>query len=86
MLIDVPGKVRNTPLSARRPLLPLYEAIVNSIQAIDDAKEPNGRIEIAVLRESNHLLKNHDPSFGDITGLNLTRLRRGLFLASGLSA
>lgn len=32
------GKVRNFPLPQNRPLVPLYEAVVNSINAIDDRK------------------------------------------------
>ena len=49
------GKVRNFPLPKNRPLVPLYEAIVNSINAIDErAKEQNkfaGKIEIEVIRD-----------------------------------
>ena len=48
------GKVRNFALPKNRPLVPLYEAIVNSINAIDErAKiEPNlqGNIEIKAVR------------------------------------
>jgi hypothetical protein len=44
MKTDVAGRVKNTSLAASRPLLPLYEAVVNSVQAIEDAHEKNGRI------------------------------------------
>ena len=49
------GKVRNFPLPKNRPLVPLYEAIVNSINAIDERRNKqglcDGRIEIEVVRE-----------------------------------
>ena len=49
------GKVRNFPLPKNRPLVPLYEAIVNAINAIDERAQNNesfeGLIEIEVVRE-----------------------------------
>ena len=49
------GKVRNFPLPKNRPLVPLYEAIVNSINAIDERRNKqglcDGKIEIEVVRE-----------------------------------
>ena len=49
------GKVRNFRLPKDRPLVPLYEAIVNSINAIDERKKNEksfcGQIEIEVLRD-----------------------------------
>lgn len=36
MLFDVAGRVRNTQLAKRNAMLPVYEAVVNSIQAIDE--------------------------------------------------
>lgn len=51
------GKVRNFPLPKNRPLVPLYEAIVNSINAIDERKRSDstlkGTIEVEVLREKS---------------------------------
>ncbi len=47
MQTDIQGRVRNVSLPVSKPLLPLYEAIVNSIQAIEDLGETrNGRIDI----------------------------------------
>ena len=37
MQIDILGKVREKKLANNNVLLPLYEAIVNSIHAIEDA-------------------------------------------------
>jgi hypothetical protein len=53
-------------------LLPLYEAVVNSIQAIEDVKERNGRIDIVVLRDSSHLFSQQEPELGEIIGFEVT--------------
>jgi len=72
MKTDVAGRVKNTSLAASRPLLPLYEAVVNSVEAIQDAENKKGRIEITILRDTQHLLNEQDPSLGDITGFEIT--------------
>jgi hypothetical protein len=72
MQIDVAGRVKNTSLAASKPLLPLYEAVVNSIQAIEDVKERNGRIDIVVLRDSSHLFSQQEPELGEIIGFEVT--------------
>jgi hypothetical protein len=72
MQTDVAGRVKNISLAASRPLLPLYEAVVNSIQAIQDVGEQDGEIEIDVLRDDAHLLKDDDPSFGAVIGFEVT--------------
>lgn len=50
------GKVRNFALPKNRPLVPLYEAVVNSINAIEDraAKQGifKGNVDIEVVRDS----------------------------------
>jgi hypothetical protein len=71
MKTDVAGRVRNTPLAASKPLMPLYEAVVNSIQAIQEAQEQSGKIVITVIRDENHLLKEQDASLGEITGFEV---------------
>ena len=53
---NLTGKVRNFSLPKNRPLIPLYEAIVNSINSIEEREkaEPsfkNGKITINVLRD-----------------------------------
>jgi len=72
MKINVEGKVSNTTLAASKPLLPLYEAIVNSIQAIDDAGVSDGHITIDVRRESQQVLKGEDPSIRSVSGFDIT--------------
>ena len=72
MRIDVEGKVSNTTLAASKPLLPLYEAIVNSIQAIDDAGLTDGRITIDIRRERQKVLEGEDPSILSVSGFDIT--------------
>lgn len=49
------GKVRNFSLPKNRPLVPLYEAVVNSINAIDERAKKQGsfkgKIDVEVIRE-----------------------------------
>ena len=52
--IDLGNQVRQTILPQWKPLLPLFEAVMNSFQAIREAKLPKtipGRITIDVERE-----------------------------------
>ncbi len=71
MKTDVQGRIRNISLTSSKPLLPLYEAIVNSIQAIADAKERKGKIDIIVNRDGNQLLAKTDRAAGEITGFEV---------------
>jgi hypothetical protein len=68
MNTDVAGRVKNVQLPTSKPLLPLFEAIVNSIQAIDDAHEKDGRIEIEVFRNTENLFADSDRSHAEING------------------
>lgn len=49
---DMAGKVRNTNLPASNFLLPIFEAIINSIHSIQDAEIKDGEIRVSVFRES----------------------------------
>jgi len=52
MKIDIAGRVRNTKLPKGHALQPLFEAVVNSIHAIEDFSEDGvGNITITVLRD-----------------------------------
>ena len=68
MNTDVAGRVRNVQSPASKPLLPLFEAIMNSIHAIEDSKATHGQIEIEILRDAQTLFGDSDRSFADITG------------------
>lgn len=72
MRLDVKGRIRNVSLPASRPLLPLFEAIVNSVQAIEDSGEAKGTIEISILRDNWNLLSDQDRAFGDIIGFEVS--------------
>jgi hypothetical protein len=56
--VNIANQVRQTTVLAWRPLLPLFEAVMNSFQAIKEANLPAsipGRIMIEVKREGNQL-------------------------------
>ena len=50
MRIDVQGRVKNTKLAPTHGLLPLFEAIINSIHAIEESKPTNGKITVTIER------------------------------------
>ena len=72
MKTDVVGRIKNTSLAATKPMMPLYEAVVNSIQAIEDAGEKNGRIDITILRDTSYLFSKQEPELGEIIGFEVT--------------
>jgi hypothetical protein len=55
--IDLKGRVNRLKLAERNMLLPLFEAIVNSIHAIEDIKNPKGEINIKLVRTSQSSLE-----------------------------
>ena len=71
MKIDVSGRVRNVQLPTSKPLLPIFESIINSIQAIEDAGESNGKIDITVIRDPNTLFSQTDQQLADISSFEI---------------
>jgi signal transduction histidine kinase len=71
MNIDVAGRVRNVQLPATKPLLPLFEAVINSIHAVEDAQERNGRIEVEVFRTVESSLPHLERPYADVTGFSV---------------
>jgi hypothetical protein len=53
MQIDLLGRVRNLQLPLSRPLLPLFEAVINSIHAVWEANRSDGKIEIFASRDTS---------------------------------
>jgi len=56
--VNIANQVRQTTVLAWRPLLPLFEAVMNSFQAIKEAKLPSnipGQITIEVVRNRQQL-------------------------------
>jgi hypothetical protein len=70
MDIDVVGRLKNTKLPLSKPLLPLFEAVVNSIHAIEDAGVQDGRITITIQREGQQALPlgTDAGSYASVTG------------------
>src|SRR5690606_35967941 len=61
MKTDLEGKVRNLPQFKTEDLLPVFEASVNSIQALEDVRDPvDGEISIEVVRDDADLLGEED--------------------------
>lgn len=54
MKVDLAGKIKNTQLPRSKALLPMFEAVVNSFQAIEDggAELRSPRIDVALKREA----------------------------------
>jgi len=72
--ISLAGRVKNFPLPKNRPLIPLYEAVVNSLHSIEERKIEDGsfndgRIYIDVIR-SESLFK--DTELSTIEGFVIT--------------
>jgi len=72
MLTNVKGKVQNTDVPVSKPLLPLFEAITNSLQSIEDAGRSPGRIDVTILRERQKQLSDDDRAFAEIVGFRVT--------------
>lgn len=58
--VDFVGRVNNTPLSPRQALMPLLEAIFNSMQSIEEKGTGDGAITINVVRNTQNLLIRDD--------------------------
>lgn len=52
MDMNLEGRVNNITLPRHKSLLPLFEAVVNSIHSIEDSKLNNGYIDVLILRDS----------------------------------
>lgn len=76
--IDLPGRVKNFELPRTKPLMPLFETIVNSIYAIEERQQNEdkikGYINIEIIREPQMRVQTEgiDSSINDITGFVVT--------------
>lgn len=73
--INLAGRVNNFPLPKNRPLIPLYEAVVNSLHAIEERKSNDssfeqGRITIDVIRSQQMTM--NDTELSVIEGFAIT--------------
>lgn len=71
MKTDLAGLIRNVNVPKGQPLLPLLEAVVNSIQAIVAAKEPSGRIRIDIVREQASFTEDGSMIVGPVVGFEI---------------
>lgn len=74
MKVDLSGRVENLDLPKTKPLLPLLEAVSNSIHAIEDAGIENGKISIRIIRDTAGSLALDEDAKGliEITGFEIT--------------
>ena len=73
MKVDLVGRINNVPLGVSRPLLPLFEAVVNSIQSIHATGRTDGRIDIRVSRdETQELIFELSQDIRPVTGFTIT--------------
>lgn len=75
--IDLAGRVKNFDLPKNQPLIPLFEAVVNSIYAIEErqlTEEFDGCIDVHIIREPQEFAKldGIDSSINEITGFSIT--------------
>ncbi|WGQ14754.1 ATP-binding protein [Sphingobacterium faecium] len=73
--IDLKGRVNRLRLAERNMLLPVFEAIVNSIHGIEDTKIPNGEIEIVVERTAQTSINLDKPEkkvLGEVIGFTIS--------------
>ena len=81
MKTNLRGRLRNTKLPKSRGLLPLFEAIVNSIHGLEEVQIPliEGLIQVVIKRERSPLydtstddaVSSH-PTSGDIVSFHVT--------------
>jgi hypothetical protein len=65
VFLDLWGRVRNTKLPRSKPLLPLFDAVVNAFDAIEETGRRDGKIEIYIFRDDSLF-----SSQGDIASVN----------------
>lgn len=71
MELDLRGRIRRTKLPLSNCLYPLFEAIVNSIHAIEDNKTKKGQIRIIIERENEIAFEEANPYFNPIKSFKI---------------
>lgn len=74
VLLDLAGRVNNYSLRPSECLVPLFEAIVNSIQSINSLGISNGLIEVRIIRDTQQLtLDPEEPiQYYPVIGFSIT--------------
>lgn len=70
--VNISGRVKNFPLPKNKPLIPMFEAIVNSLHAIEERKREspsfqNGKISIELLRDGQQSFGRESPKIVGFT-------------------
>jgi len=68
MHIDLVGRIRNTKLPAKHGLMPVFEAIVNSIHAIEERGNRDGLVRVRIQRDGQTAIED------DVHGNTLARI------------
>jgi len=69
---NLEGRIRKYQLNPRKGLWPLFEAVVNSIQAIEDRKKSDGAISIHIGRDSQQSLIQETDEIAPIQSFKIT--------------
>lgn len=70
MKVDLAGKIKNTPLPNHKALLPMFEAVVNSFQAIEDVGDSLLSPTIEVFLRRDPVLEGLDIE-GEVNGFTI---------------
>ena len=70
-ILDLEGKIQNTKLPKTKALLPLFEAVINSIHAIEDSAKNNGKILIKIIRKNEESSLTGEHGVAPITGFEI---------------
>ena len=73
--IDLEGRIKNFDLPKQKPLIPLFETIVNSLYAIEERQEKEdfeGYIEIKTIRYPQEIIPGVENSVNDVIGFVVT--------------
>ena len=73
MQTDLVGRLRHVELPKKNSLQPVYEAVINSMEAIEEVGIADGRIEVLIEREAPPLnLSGESTATPDVTGFRIT--------------
>lgn len=70
MKVDLAGKIKNTPLPNHKALLPMFEAVVNSFQAIEDVGDSLLQPAIEIVLRRDPVLEGLDIE-GEVNGFTI---------------
>jgi hypothetical protein len=69
--VDLEGRIRNVELSKTRPLLPLFEAIINSFDSINELPQGRGKVVITIDRGPAQQRTDASEESGPVTGFTI---------------